>query len=159
MKKNEQLTLSSSVPKTRIDADSIEQLIDKGTIRESVLDEEATKEITSLFESIEQSKIKLTVKTQALAPEDSFVAITEDEFMRRMKDMSAMQGMSMFGDMPSSYNLVINSNHPKALSLLAMEEEKQKATTQQLIDLALLSKQLLQGEQLTQFINRSIENL
>ena len=79
--------------------------------------------------------------------------------MRRMKDMSAMQGMSMFGDMPSSYNLVINSNHPKALSLLAMEEGKQKATTQQLIDLALLSKQLLQGEQLTQFINRSIENL
>jgi len=143
----------------RIDADSIEQLIDKGTTRESVLDEEATKEITSLFESIEQGKIKLSVKTQALAPEDSFVAITEDEFMRRMKDMSAMQGMSMFGDMPSSYNLVINSNHPKALSLLAMEEEKQKATTQQLIDLALLSKQLLQGEQLTQFINRSIENL
>lgn len=143
----------------RIDADSIEQLIDKGTTRESVLDEEATKKIITLFESIEQSKIKLSVKTQALAPEDSFVAITEDEFMRRMKDMSAMQGMSMFGDMPSSYNLVINSNHPKALSLLAMEGEKQKATTQQLIDLALLSKQLLQGEQLTQFINRSIANL
>ena len=143
----------------RIDADSIEQLIDKGTTRESVLNEEDTKKITALFESIEQPKIKLTVKTQALAPEDSFVAITEDEFMRRMKDMSAMQGMSMFGDMPSSYNLIINSNHPKATSLLSMNEGKQKASTQQLIDLALLSKQLLQGEQLTQFINRSIENL
>jgi molecular chaperone HtpG len=143
----------------RIDADSIEQLIDKGTTRESVLNEEDTKKITALFESIEQPKIKLTVKTQALAPEDSFVAITEDEFMRRMKDMSAMQGMSMFGDMPTSYNLIINSNHPKATSLLSMDEGKQKASTQQLIDLALLSKQLLQGEQLTQFINRSIENL
>ena len=143
----------------RIDADSIEQLIDKGTTRESVLNEEDTKKITVLFESIEQPKIKLTVKTQALAPEDSFVAITEDEFMRRMKDMSAMQGMSMFGDMPTSYNLIINSNHPKATSLLSMDEGKQKASTQQLIDLALLSKQLLQGEQLTQFINRSIENL
>ena len=143
----------------RIDADSIEQLIDKGTTRESVLNEEDTKKITTLFESIEQPKIKLTVKTQALAPEDSFVAITEDEFMRRMKDMSAMQGMSMFGDMPTSYNLIINSNHPKATSLLSMDEGKQKASTQQLIDLALLSKQLLQGEQLTQFINRSIENL
>ncbi|MFM2204380.1 MAG: molecular chaperone HtpG [Bacteroidota bacterium] len=143
----------------RIDADSIEQLIDKGTTRESVLNEEDTKKITVLFESIEQPKIKLTVKAQALAPEDSFVAITEDEFMRRMKDMSAMQGMSMFGDMPTSYNLIINSNHPKATSLLSMDEGKQKASTQQLIDLALLSKQLLQGEQLTQFINRSIENL
>lgn len=143
----------------RIDADSIEQLIDKGTKRESVLNEEDTKKITALFESIEQPKIKLTVKAQALAPEDSFVAITEDEFMRRMKDMSAMQGMSMFGDMPTSYNLIINSNHPKATSLLSMDEGKQKASTQQLIDLALLSKQLLQGEQLTQFINRSIENL
>lgn len=143
----------------RIDADSIEQLIDKGTTRESVLNEEDTKKITALFENIEQPKIKLTVKTQALAPEDSFVAITEDEFMRRMKDMSAMQGMSMFGDMPTSYSLIINSNHPKATSLLSMDEGKQKASTQQLIDLALLSKQLLQGEQLTQFINRSIENL
>jgi len=143
----------------RIDADSIEQLIDKGTTRESVLNEEDTKKITALFESIEQPKINLTIKTQALAPEDSFVAITEDEFMRRMKDMSAMQGMSMFGDMPTSYNLIINSNHPKATSLLSMDEGKQKASTQQLIDLALLSKQLLQGEQLTQFINRSIENL
>ncbi len=143
----------------RIDADSIEQLIDKGTTRESILNEEDTKKITALFESIEQPKIKLTVKAQALAPEDSFVAITEDEFMRRMKDMSAMQGMSMFGDMPTSYNLIINSNHPKATSLLSMDEGKQKASTQQLIDLALLSKQLLQGEQLTQFINRSIENL
>jgi len=143
----------------RIDADSIEQLIDKGTTRESVLNEEDTKKITALFESIEQPKIKLTVKAQALAPEDSFVAITEDEFMRRMKDMSAMQGMSMFGDMPTSYNLIINSNHPKATSLLSMDEGKQKASTQQLIDLALLSKQLLQGEQLTQFINRSIDNL
>lgn len=143
----------------RIDADSIEQLIDKGTTRESVLNEEDTKKITALFESIEQPKIKLTVKAQALAPEDSFVAITEDEFMRRMKDMSAMQGMSMFGDMPTSYNLIINSNHPKATSLLSMDEGKQKESTQQLIDLALLSKQLLQGEQLTQFINRSIENL
>ncbi|NBX27348.1 MAG: molecular chaperone HtpG [Chitinophagia bacterium] len=143
----------------RIDADSIEQLIDKGTKRESVLNEEDTKKITALFESIEQPKIKLTVKAQALAPEDSFVAITEDEFMRRMKDMSVMQGMSMFGDMPTSYNLIINSNHPKATSLLSMDEGKQKASTQQLIDLALLSKQLLQGEQLTQFINRSIENL
>jgi molecular chaperone HtpG len=143
----------------RIDADSIEQLIDKGTKRESVLNEEDTKKITALFESIEQPKIKLTVKAQALAPEDSFVAITEDEFMRRMKDMSVMQGMSMFGDMPTNYNLIINSNHPKATSLLSMDEGKQKASTQQLIDLALLSKQLLQGEQLTQFINRSIENL
>lgn len=143
----------------RIDADSIEQLIDKGTTRESVLNEEDTKKITALFESIEQPKIKLNVKAQALAPEDSLVAITEDEFMRRMKDMSAMQGMSMFGDMPTSYNLIINSNHPKATALLSMDEGKQKASTQQLIDLALLSKQLLQGEQLTQFINRSIENL
>ena len=159
LSKYELKNLNEILKVKRIDADSIEQLIDKGTTRESVLNEEDTKKITALFESIEQPKIKLTVKTQALAPEDSFVAITEDEFMRRMKDMSAMQGMSMFGDMPTSYNLIINSNHPKATSLLSMDEGKQKASTQQLIDLALLSKQLLQGEQLTQFINRSIENL
>jgi len=85
--------------------------------------------------------------------------ITQPEFMRRMKDMSAFGGgYSFMGNMPDSYNLVINSNHPLVMQLLDLKEEaEQDKITKQLVDLALLSQNLLKGEALAGFIRRSVE--
>jgi len=81
--------------------------------------------------------------------------------MRRMKDMSAMGGgggMSFMGTMPETYNLVVNTNHPIISKiLLEPNADKQKQLAKQATDLALLSQNLLKGEELTKFIKRSFE--
>jgi molecular chaperone HtpG len=76
-----------------------------------------------------------------------------------MKDMSAMGGgMSYMGSMPDSYNLVVNANHPVAGRIISEgDEAAQGKLVSQLIDLALLSKNLLKGEKLTTFIKRSVD--
>ena len=84
--------------------------------------------------------------------------ITQPEFMRRMKDMSAIGGGTAYmGNMPDHYNLVINSNH-KIISKILVEKEKKKQSNliKQLVDLALLGQNMLTGEKLTNFINRSV---
>jgi molecular chaperone HtpG len=85
--------------------------------------------------------------------------ITRPEFMRRMKDMSALGGgMNFYGNMPEMYNLVVNSNHPLISRLLnETDDGKKKTLAKQASDLALLSQGLLKGEQLTNFIKRSVE--
>ena len=96
---------------------------------------------------------------ESLAETDQPVLITQMEFMRRMKDMSQLGGpMSFYGELPNQYNVVINSNHPLILKLLELkDEEKQSKMSKQLIDLALLSQNLLKGEALSGFIKRSVE--
>ena len=86
--------------------------------------------------------------------------ITRPEFMRRMKDMSAMGGggMNFYGEMPDMYNLVVNTNHPLISKILVETDvEKRKAISKQAADLAMLSQGLLKGEELTKFIKRSVE--
>ena len=85
--------------------------------------------------------------------------ITQNEFMRRYKEMSAMGGgMGFYGEMPESYNLVVNTNHPLIGQILnESDADKQKQLIHQLTDLALLSNGLLKGEALTNFIKRSVE--
>ena len=86
--------------------------------------------------------------------------ITQSEFMRRMKDMSASGGMSYFGNMPEQYNLVVNTNHPIVSKILNENNiEQQDKMVKQLTDLAFLSQNLLKGEDLTNFINRSLDLL
>jgi molecular chaperone HtpG len=80
--------------------------------------------------------------------------------MRRMKEqqqLSGSGGMQMFGSMPESYNLAINSNH-HLISTILEEKTKKKRTNliNQLLDLALLSQGMLKGEDLTKFISRSV---
>lgn len=87
--------------------------------------------------------------------------ITNPEFMRRMKEMQAMGGGAMsgfYGNMPEIYNLVVNCNHPlinKAVH--EKDENKKKEMLKQSSDLALLSQNLLKGEELTKFIKRSYD--
>ena len=86
--------------------------------------------------------------------------ITQNEFMRRFKDMEKLSGQQGFYGNFENYNLVVNGNHPLASRILTEEDtEKKDALTQQLIDLALLSQNILTGEKLSQFVKRSIDLL
>lgn len=207
----------------RVDSDVIGKLIEKDESRESKLDETAKKDLRIMFNSQLKDKKGFMVMLEALSEEDQPVLITQSEYMRRMKDMSALSGgAGMFGNFPDSYNLVVNSNHPliKKISedknkklksrldkidslinpLVQQKEELEKShkgkkdeeiphaekdqleTTRkqiteqedarklildeyagknkilkQLIDLAMLSNNLLKGEELSRFVKRSVE--
>ena len=80
--------------------------------------------------------------------------------MRRMKEMSAMGGgMQMWGTMPDSYTLMLNVNNPVIAGLADKDEESQKNTIKQLYDLARLSKNLLKGKDLNEFVKRSFNEI
>ena len=98
------------------------------------------------------------IEMKALSPTDHPVMITKPEFMRRMKEMQAMQGMDM-SMFPDSHNVVINTNHPLiADKLIKMKSEDKKADfAGYLHDLALLNQNMLKGEELSAFISRSLE--
>ena len=86
--------------------------------------------------------------------------ITEPEFMRRMKEMQQTGGGGMFGmgNMPEMYNLIVNTNSPLVSEILTTKTAKKKERLiNQSLDLARLSKGLLKGEELTNFIKRSYE--
>ena len=103
-------------------------------------------------------KEKYTVQIQSLSTTDAPFLITQSEFMRRMKEQQQLSGggMQMFGQMPESYNLVINSNH-KLMSKILDDTADNKEIVNQFLDLALLSQGLLKGEKLTKFIQRSVD--
>jgi len=84
--------------------------------------------------------------------------ITQSEFMRRMKEQAEVGGgMFGMGNLPESFNLVVNSNHPLISKILLEEDDAKKAEmAKQAADLALLSKGMLKGEKLTAFIERSV---
>ena len=101
---------------------------------------------------------KFSVAFESLSEKEAPVLITRDEFTRRMKEMSAMGGMNFMGDLKDRYNLVVNANHP-VISKVLLEPDgmKQHQMIRQSLDLAMLSQNLLKGEELTNFIHRSLE--
>jgi molecular chaperone HtpG len=142
----------------RVDAETVDKLIKKDEEIPSKLNDAEKEKLKPIFENnIEKSKF--TVVFESMSETDQPVMITQSEFMRRMKDMSALGGgMSYMGNMPEMYNLVVNTNHPLVSQVLNEEnEENQNKTVKQLTDLALLSQNLLKGEALTAFIKRSID--
>jgi len=145
----------------RVDSDSIEKLIDKGEAAFSVLSEENKKELSGIFENV-ADKNRFVLSCEDLSASEAPVLVTQNEFMRRMTEMNAVGGggMSMFGKMPESYNLILNSNHPLMQKILNEAEAPVKERiAKQAVDLALLGKNLLKGEELTGFIKRSLEIL
>ncbi len=143
----------------RVDADVIDKIIKKEEDQPSKLSEEEQKTLKPIVEEM-VSKEKFTVVFESLSEKDAPMIITKPEFMRRMKDMSAMGGggMAFYGSMPDMHNLVVNSNHPLISKILnEKDSEKQKQLTKQTADLAMLSQGLLKGEELTKFIKRSVE--
>ena len=140
----------------RVDSDTVDNLVQKDETTESILSEEEQNTVKSVFEAIATSEGSITLK--ALSADDQPVLITRPEFMRRMKEMQALQGMSM-GSFPDSYNLVVNSNHPLvAKRLLQLEEGEQRTQlAQYLFDVARLNQNMLNGADLTRFVQQSLD--
>lgn len=111
----------------RVDSDTIDNLIRKEKVNEVTLSEEEKTALTEVFKS-QLPKIEKTefmVSLEALGENANPVMITQSEYMRRMREMSAMQpGMSFYGELPESYNLVLNTDHPLIKQVLSDEEEK-----------------------------------
>ena len=143
---------------TRVDADTVDKLIKKDETFPSKLDEEQKKSLKDLIEK-HVDKNKFTVELESMSETEQPLMIMQPEFIRRMKDMSALGGgMSYMGDLPDHYNLIVNSNSPVIGKLLAeTDETKQASTIKHLFDLALLAQNMLKGKDLSEFIKRSME--
>ena len=171
----------------RIDSDTIENLIKKEDAAKDSYTDEQKEGLRKAFEGqlpSDADKLRYTVTCEAAAADALPVFLTQNEFMRRMKEMSAhQQGMNFYGNLPDSYNLVLNTNHPLIQELVGKETSEQvneevekdgkKETIvktvcslsgedekiKQLIDIALLASGQLKGEALAKFVNRSVELL
>jgi molecular chaperone HtpG len=142
----------------RVDADVLDKLIDKDEKKESVLSEAEQTNVKELFDKAINNKT-FTVNVEAMSTDDMPVVITLPEFMRRMKDMSAMGGgMAMMGNMPDAYSVAVNGNHALVGKILKAKTEEEKTDlAKQAFDLAKLSQNLLTGPELTAFIKRSLD--
>ncbi|WP_276481911.1 molecular chaperone HtpG [Paraflavitalea pollutisoli] len=143
----------------RVDADIADNLIDKQENTASVLSTEEQDKLKELF-NIQPANLHVTVEVKGLSAETPPVVATRPEFMRRMKDMAAMQGPmgAFYANMPDEVTLTVNGNHPIFQHILAEDsKDKQTKTVLNLADLALLSQGLLKGANLTNFINRSVD--
>ena len=144
----------------RVDSASIDKLIEKEEeSKESKLNDEQKADIRKAFEEI-IDKVTFNVEFSNLGEDDAPVEVIQNEFMRRMKEMSAMGGgMQMWGSMPDSYTLMLNVNNPVIAGILEKDEETQKNTIKHLYDLARLSKNLLKGKDLNEFVKRSFNEI
>ncbi len=143
---------------TRVDADTVDKLIKKEDTLPSKLTEDQQKMVKDLMEkSID--KEKYTLQYENLSENEQPMMIIQPEFMRRMKDMSALGGgMSYMGELPEHYNLVVNTNHALIGKLLDEKDAlKQENTVKYLFDLALLGQNLLKGKELNDFIKTSMQ--
>ncbi|MDR1121958.1 MAG: molecular chaperone HtpG [Dysgonamonadaceae bacterium] len=145
----------------RVDSDVIEKLIPQTETKEITLSEEEKTSLTETFKAAIPAidKTEFLVTFEQLGENADPVTITQGEFMRRMQEMSAMQqGFNFYGELPDSYNLVLNMDHP-LVKKVQENKEMNGQTVNQLVDLALLSNGLLKGEALNKFIKRSLENI
>ena len=206
----------------RVDSDIIDNLIRKEEKIESVLSANEQDDIKWAFQGVTPEDKRFYVVSDSMSPEDMPVVIVREEFMRRMKDMSAFSGgTNFYRDMPDDYKVIVNTNHPlivgiskdleKATSEINAEADKLKAEkdaldekmkqyktedekpveeknrlddlrkqinenddkrrdlykeygksqkiVSQLFDLALLANNLLKGESLSKFVERSVDLL
>jgi len=143
----------------RVDSETVENLIQKDETPESVLSEKEQEKLKIFFEEVLPDQ-KSSIQLKALSPESHPIVITRPEFMRRMKEMQALSGMGMEG-MPDSMNVVVNANHPLiAEKLLKMRSpEKKEKFAKYLFNLARLNQGILKGEEMSEFIEESIEFL
>ncbi|WP_435313435.1 molecular chaperone HtpG [Cellulophaga fucicola] len=153
-------TSKENISFARVDADHIDNLIKKDEEQISKLSEEEKEALKKELEETITNK-SFTVQLEAMDSSAAPFTITEPEFMRRMKEMQQTGGgggMFGMGNMPEMYNLIVNTNHDLVSEILNADapETKQRLINQSL-DLARLSKGLLKGEELTNFIKRSYE--
>ncbi len=143
----------------RVDADIVDNLIDKQESTESVLSKEETEQLKTLF-TLQIPELHVTTEVKGLSTDSAPVIATRPEFMRRMKDMGAAGGgmTAFYAQMPDEVTLTVNGNHPVFQNILKESNEDIKTKqVRNLADLALLSQGLLKGAELTNFINRSVQ--
>jgi molecular chaperone HtpG len=145
----------------RVDADIVDNLIDKQEANESVLSKDDAEKLKELF-NLQIADLHVTTEVKGLSADSAPVVATRPEFMRRMKDMAGVGGgmTAFYAQMPDEVTLTVNGNHPIYQTLLKEgNEDLQKSQVRNLADLALLSQGLLKGNDLTNFINRSVDLL
>ena len=141
---------------TRVDSDALENLINKEDNKVSKLNDEEKEKLKPMIEDV-VSEEKYTVKLEPMDSNSLPFMLAQPEFMRRMKDMQQTGGGAM-GSFPEMYTLIVNTNHELIGKILnTRTENKRKRLIKQSIDLAKLSQSTLKGEELTEFIKRSID--
>ena len=141
----------------RVDSDVIDKLIPKDEQIEQTLSEDESKKATGIFEKA-ISRPDMKVEVDALNANDLPVSVTMDEFMRRMKDMAKTGGgMGFYGTLPDNYKVTVNGNHPLVKRIVESNEDEAEKLAKQAFDLALLSRGLLTGAELTAFVKRSVD--
>ncbi|MFZ9172035.1 MAG: molecular chaperone HtpG [Sediminibacterium sp.] len=145
----------------RVDADIVDNLIDKQESNESILSKDDAEKLKELF-NLQIADLHVTTEVKGLSADSAPVVATRPEFMRRMKDMAGVGGgmTAFYAQMPDEVTLTVNGNHPIYQTLLKEgNADLQKSQVRNLADLALLSQGLLKGNDLTNFINRSVDLL
>ncbi len=151
-------TSKEKVSFARVDADHLDNLIKKEETQISKLSDEEKEQLKTQIEEAVGEK-GYTVQLEPMDSQAAPFIITEPEFMRRMKEMQQTGGgMFGMGNMPDMFNLVVNTNHELVGEILHTKTaKKRERLINQSLDLARLSKGLLKGEALTNFIKRSYE--
>ena len=142
---------------SRVDGDTLENLIKKEEATVSKLSDKEKETLKPIIEEVVKEG-GYTVQLEALDSNSLPFVLTQPEFMRRMKEMQQTGGGGMMGNMPDMYNLVVNTNHELISQILNTKTKNKKdRLIKQALDLAKLSQNLLKGEDLTQFIQRSVD--
>jgi molecular chaperone HtpG len=120
---------TTSLRFVRVDSDTIENLIRKEEAEKDTYTDEQKEGLRKAFEGLlpsDADKLRYYVSCEAAAKDALPVFLTQNEFMRRMKEMAAhQQGMAFYGQMPDQYNLVVNTNHPLIQELVGKETAEQ----------------------------------
>ena len=147
----------------RVDSNTIDKIITKEDEVPSKLDD---KQKETLKEVIERNinKEKYNVVFENLSETDMPVTITQNEFMRRMKDMEKLGGgggmMMGMGNLPETFEMIVNTNNPLITKLMDDKDAgNQDGIVKQMYDLARLAKNLLVGKELNDFVKRNISNI
>ena len=147
-------TKMENVRFARVDSDNVENLIVKEEKKKPELSEDEKKALDDLFKPALPAEFDWNVEAENLGETGEPVLITQNEFMRRYREMSALGGgMNYFGNMPKNYTLKVNLEHPLVQKLRGGEPNED--LLHQLTDLALLANGMLKGKPLADFIARS----
>ena len=147
----------------RVDSDTIENIIRKEDAAKDTYSDEQKEGLRKAFEALipQNDKLKYYVNCEAAAPDALPVFLTQNEFMRRMKEMAAHQhGMSFYGEMPDSYNIVLNTSHPLIQDLIAkMTSEEVEEVVETPADASKPAEGDKQGEAAKQTVRKTVYKL
>ena len=149
----------------RVDSDSIDNLISKEDKKKPELSEKEQEELSTIFKAVLPKDNEYHVQADNLGADAAPILITQSEFMRRYREMSAMGGgMNFYGEMPAMYNITVNMENPLVGKIMEASEghkedlaafARENEVLRQVTDLALLANGMLKGKDLSDFIARS----